>query len=93
MIHVLQELSPLITGVLSGLVMSIQNRRKHMALSFQAILAIGAAFAFTAGELGGTLPTAVASIIVGSGAFAAGLVVTHLVVGRFAMVRLQFRKP
>ena len=93
MIHALWEFSPFIAGLVSGLLTSIRNRLQQRALIIKASLAMGIVFACAAGELAGTSLTAVVSIIVDSGAVAAGLIVAHVVVKRFAVLRSQLQGP
>jgi hypothetical protein len=93
MIHAFWEFSPFIAGLVSGLLTSIRNRLQQRALIIKASLAMGIVFACAAGELAGTSLTAVVSIIVDSGAVAAGLIVAHVVVKRFAVLRSQLQGP
>ena len=91
MIHALWEFSPFIAGLACGLLTSTRNRPQQRALITKASLAIGTVFACAAGELAGGSLTAVVSIIVDSGAVAAGLIVAHVVVKRVAVLRSQLQ--
>ena len=93
MIHALWEFSPFIAGIVAGLLTSIRNRLPQSALIIKASLAMGIVFAFAAGELAGTSLTAVVSFTVDSGAVAAGLIVAHVVVKRFGVLRAQLQEP
>jgi hypothetical protein len=93
MIHALWEFSPFIAGLVCGLLTSIRNRLQQRALIIKASLAMGTVFACGAGELAGTSLTAVVSIIVDSGAIAAGLIIAHVVVKRFAVLRSPLQGP
>jgi hypothetical protein len=86
MIHALWEFSPFIAGLVCGLLTSSRNRLQQRALIIKANLAIGTVFAYGAGELAGTSLSAIVSIIVDSSAVAAGLIVAHVVVKRFAVL-------
>jgi len=93
MIHALWEFSPFIAGLVCGLLTSIRNRLQQRALIIKASLAMGTVFACAAGELAGASLTAVVSIIVDSGAVAAGLIVADIVVKRVAVLRSQLQGP
>jgi hypothetical protein len=71
----LSEFSPFIVGLLFGLLTPIRNGPKQRAFTITASLAIGAVFAFVAGELSSGSLTAVTSIFVDSGAAAVGQIV------------------
>jgi hypothetical protein len=93
MIHALWEFSPFIAGLVFGLLTPIRNRLQQRALVIKASLAMGTVFACGAGELAGASLTAVVSIIVDSGAVAAGLIVAHVVIKRDAVIRSQLQGP
>jgi hypothetical protein len=69
------EFLPFVAGLLLGLLTPIQNGSKQRAFTVTASLAVGAVFAFVAGELSGESLIAVTSIIVDSCAAAVGQIV------------------
>lgn len=91
MIHAVWEFSPFIAGLACGLLTSVRNRLLQRALITAASLAMGTVFACAAGELAGASLTAVVSVIVDSGAVAAGLIVAHVVVKRVAVLSARVK--
>jgi hypothetical protein len=78
----MREFLPFIVGLLLGLLTPIQGRARRRAFTIAARLAVGALFAFVAGELYSASLTALTSIFVDSGIAAVGQIVAmSLLVG------------